>query len=116
MDIGVAQRALCARIGAAFTPVDWNLKLGIVPNFATMHPANGLRHPAEATTCGWFLWSGEELKDDAGFFESMHAYHVRERFPFVATYLALPPGWRFLIAPGHEDVWFDEQLLGVSER
>lgn len=23
-----------------------------------------------------------------------------------------PPGWRFLIAPGHEDVWFDASLLG----
>ena len=23
----------------------------------------------------------------------------------------LPPGWRFLIAPGHEDVWYDGSLL-----
>jgi hypothetical protein len=28
-------------------------------------------------------------------------------------YLALPPGWRFLIATNHEDVWFDAALLDV---
>lgn len=39
--------------------------------------------------------------------------HLRDHAPEVLPYLALPPGWRFLIAPGHEDVWFDEQLLNV---
>ena len=28
-------------------------------------------------------------------------------------YLGLAPGWRFLIAPGYEDVWYDEKLLLV---
>ncbi|WP_459213513.1 immunity protein Imm33 domain-containing protein [Paraburkholderia caribensis] len=26
-------------------------------------------------------------------------------------YLGLPPGWRFLIAEGYEDVWEDAKLL-----
>jgi hypothetical protein len=26
----------------------------------------------------------------------------------------LPPGYRFLVAPGHDDVWFDEELPAVS--
>ena len=30
-----------------------------------------------------------------------------------AEMLGLGPGWRFLIAPGHEDVWFDANLLNV---
>lgn len=25
--------------------------------------------------------------------------------------LGLAEGWRFLIAPGHEDVWYDASLL-----
>jgi hypothetical protein len=29
----------------------------------------------------------------------------------VSLYLALPAGWRFLLAPDHEDVWFDVNLL-----
>jgi hypothetical protein len=29
-------------------------------------------------------------------------------------YLSLPPGWRFLIAPGHEDVWEDQSLFDMN--
>ena len=36
------------------------------------------------------------------------------RLPEVLPYLALPPGWRFLLAPDYQDVWFDESLLDVS--
>jgi hypothetical protein len=35
--------------------------------------------------------------------------------PSILPYLALPPGWRVLLAPGYEDVWFDGELL-KSER
>jgi hypothetical protein len=26
-------------------------------------------------------------------------------------YFGLEPGWRFLLAPGYEDVWYDATLL-----
>jgi hypothetical protein len=32
----------------------------------------------------------------------------------VFPYLALPPGWRFLLAPGYEDVWYDPTLLDLD--
>jgi len=51
------------------------------------------------------------LSDDPDFFRPLHVEHVAEWCPEVQPYLALPPGWRFLIAPGHEDVWFDPALL-----
>jgi hypothetical protein len=38
-----------------------------------------------------------------------------ERCPRALKYLALPPGWRFLDAPGHEDIWRDATLLGLDE-
>jgi hypothetical protein len=28
-------------------------------------------------------------------------------------YLGLAPGWRFLVAPGYKDVWFDAKLLNI---
>ena len=43
----------------------------------------------------------------------LHVGHLAERLPDVMPYLALPPGWRFLLAPGREDVWYDESLLNV---
>ncbi|WP_203899693.1 immunity protein Imm33 domain-containing protein [Virgisporangium aliadipatigenens] len=47
-------------------------------------PINGLRHPLR------------------------HLVHQR---PELMVYLALPAGWRFLLAPGYEDVWSDGSLL-----
>jgi hypothetical protein len=41
----------------------------------------------------------------------LHAAHLEDELPEVLSFLALPPGWRFLIAPGHEDVWYDGTLL-----
>ena len=41
------------------------------------------------------------------FFRPTHAAHLIDRCPEVMPMLGLPEGWRFLLAPGHEDVWFD---------
>ena len=75
---------------------------------------NGLRHPVEGTTCGWYLWAGEgELDQSPDYFQPVHVEHLRERCPEILPYLGLPPGWRFLIAPGYSDVWDDPGLLTV---
>jgi hypothetical protein len=74
-------------------------------------PVHGLRHPPEEETSGWYVWTGD-LSDAADFFSPWHASHLIERCPELAHLLDLPPGSRFLIAPGHEDVWQDPSLLG----
>jgi hypothetical protein len=76
-------------------------------------PLNGLRHPPENDASGWFLWFGKELSQAPDFFKPVHLSHLGELCADAVPYLALPPGWRFLIAPDHEDVWFDRQLLDV---
>ena len=77
---------------------------------AGVRPLHGLRHPPVGDTCGWYVWAGD-LSDDAGFFQAMHVEHVTEALPLIAPYLSLPPGWRFLLADGYEDVWEDQTLL-----
>lgn len=87
-------------------------KVGVARNVrSALWPINGLRHPAAGDTSGWFIWAGEELSVSADFFVPLHVAHLNEWRPDVLPYLDLPPGWRFLIAPGYEDVWFDESLL-----
>ena len=111
-DIQTLQRALCQKYNAGYYPLDLNLKLGISTNFFSgALPLNGLRLPPEGALCGWFLWAGEELSDADDFFQPLHAYHLLEYRTEVVRYLALPPGWRFLVAGDYEDVWYDEQLL-----
>jgi len=74
---------------------------------------NGLRHPAQGDTSGWYLWCGEEFSTSTEFFQPLHASHVYEEFPDLGKLLGLPPGYRFLIAGDYVDVWYDPSLLNV---
>ncbi len=86
-------------------------KVGIARNIKTGQvPINGVRCLPENGTSGWYIWAGETMPDDADFFVPLHLSHLGDWCPDVLPYLELPPGWRFLIAPGHEDVWFDPQV------
>jgi hypothetical protein len=115
MDLVKEQRAVCTRFG-----VDWyesppHLKLGVTKDVRTdLQPINGLRHPPQGDTTGWYIWSGEmPCPDDLGLWVPLHVSHLSEWCPRVLPYLGLPPGWRFLLAEGYEDVWEDKSLLKV---
>jgi hypothetical protein len=110
-----AQREICHRFGSPWTPAREDLKVGIAANVSHgLDPINGLRHPPEGETTGWYIWAGDAIGSDDDFFEPVHVEHLPEICPAVLPYLGLAPGWRFLIAPGYEDVWFDASLLDVS--
>ena len=109
-----AQAAVCARFGAEPSGVRPGQKVGIARNVLDgLMPVNGLRHKPKCDTSGWYIWAGEQLSDDPGFFIALHVQHLAEWCPAALPYLALPPGWRFLVAPGYEDVWPDQSLLQV---
>ena len=74
-------------------------------------PVNGLRHPFSGDTAGWYIWCGEQFSESADFFRPICVEHMIEKLPLVADFLALPPGYRFLIADGYRDIWFDASLL-----
>ncbi|MBK1707381.1 hypothetical protein [Halochromatium glycolicum] len=109
-----SQKEVCERYGAACHPSPSDMKVGIALNVREgITPINGLRHPPEGDTTGWYIWAGEELPSDPDFFKPLHVEHLSDWCPQVQKYLGLPPGWRFLIAGDYEDVWFDETLLEV---
>lgn len=109
------QRELCRRLPAEFFAAPPTCKLGIALNVRHgMLPINGLRHPPSAGTSGWYIWAGEEFSTEADFFKPLHIEHLDGWAPEIKKYLGLPPGWRFLIAPGYEDIWFDEKLLRLD--
>ena len=107
-----SQRAVCERFGVAPMEAPDDLKLGIAL-VDSEGPIHGLRHPLEGDTSGWYVWRGEFSEADA-FFSPLHIRHLATRLPEIVPYLALPPGWRLLLAPGCEDVWYDESLLDVG--
>ncbi|MEI5681373.1 MULTISPECIES: immunity protein Imm33 domain-containing protein [unclassified Mesorhizobium] len=111
-DLELLQRVLCVRFEAQFYGCDLRLKLGVSRAVRErLRPLNGLRMPPENGTSGWYIWAGEAFSDADDFFVPLHGEHLDEWAPAVLPYLALPPGWRFLIDGSYEDVWHDEQLL-----
>ena len=105
------QRTVCERYGAGVMAPEVTYKVGVSESALRGEwPLNGLRHAPESGTTGWFLWSGE-LSDDPDFFKPIHFYHLLAGCPAALPFMALPPGWRFLVAPGYEDVWYDDDLL-----
>jgi len=106
---------MCVQYGSEFENCNPDDELGISNSAVELEfPLNGLRHPPSDGTTGWFVWGGIELSDDSNFFQPIHAKHVTEICPIIWKYLGLAPGWRFLIAPDHQDVWFDQSLLEVN--
>lgn len=106
------QRALCNRFNAEPDYPAAGSKLGVSRDVRSgTQPVNGLRHPAGKGSNGWYIWVSEmfPIGDDA--FLPLHVEHISDWIPSVELYLALPPGWRFLVADGYEDVWYDETLL-----
>jgi hypothetical protein len=93
------QIEICKRFNTAYEPLDLDSKLGVSANFFSGEfPLNGLRHPAQADTCSWYLWAGEILSEAEDFFRPLHVRHLVEKRSEVVKYLALPAGWRFLVA------------------
>jgi hypothetical protein len=108
------QKDVCRKFGANFLQCDGSLKVGISKDFDPLQfPINGLRHPPEGDTTGWYIWSGEKFSEEPDFFVVLHAWHLPDQYPELVKYLGLGPGWRFLFAPGHEDVWYDANLLNL---
>jgi|SRR6478609_7715696 len=107
---------ICERLGARPRPPTGSDKVGMALATLADSPLHGLRHAPGEGTCGWYIWGVEVESDkqDANFFSPLHVAHLHEVCPAVLPYLTLPPGWRFLIAAGHEDVWEDPELAGLS--
>jgi len=108
------QIEVCKKYNASFVDAPIFMKVGIAFNVKEgLMPINGLRHPIEGDTSGWYIWAGEEFSEDPNFFIPLHIEHLADWCPEVIKYLGLAPGWRFLFAPGYEDVWEDKSLLEI---
>lgn len=83
-----------SRYGAKPSPVLAGETLGVSRDVGNvLLPVNGLRHPPAGRTCGWYVWAGEELSDDADFFLPRHLEHLGPIAQYLRPYLELPPGW-----------------------
>jgi hypothetical protein len=107
------QKEVCKKYDSKWTPINKNLMVGVSDNLIS-DPINGLRHPNDKGTTGWFIWTGD-YSDADDFFKPMCAEHLLQVRPQIIKYLGLDVGFRFLAdSNGHEDVWYDETLKQVD--
>jgi hypothetical protein len=104
------QRDICQRFGASYLPPEMSEKVGIALSSLGILPLNAARIVPKNGTCGWYIYGGEQ-SSDSDFYHPLCVAHLTEQCPNIVPYLALPPGWRVLLAPDYEDVWFDGELL-----
>ncbi len=89
-------------------------KVGFARSTIGLFPVHALRILPAGGTSGWYIWAGGEMSSDPDFFQPLHISHLDQYCPEIMPYLGLPPGWRVLLAPNHEDVWFDAGLIGTE--
>jgi hypothetical protein len=104
------QTDICQRFGAEYMPPKVDQKVGISLGSLKTLPLHALRVSPQNGTCGWYIYGGE-CSTDANFYQPLHVTHLVDYCPNIVPYLALPPGWRVLLAQDYEDVWFDGELL-----
>ena len=108
------QQKVCEKYGVPYCPAEPSSKLGVADNVTqALLPINGLRHPETHLTNGWYIWAGETFSTEPDFFKPLHIEHIQEWCPLAERFLALPPGYRFLVSLDYEDVWFDRSLLDI---
>ncbi|WP_430543788.1 immunity protein Imm33 domain-containing protein [Xanthomonas sacchari] len=107
-----SQTEICKKFQSLFDPPGEDERVDVALSTLPQVPLNALRHPRKKDTCGWYVWGGE-LSDHPDLFQPLHVHHLVAHVPSIVPYLALGPGWRVLLAPGHVDVWYDTALLAV---
>ena len=111
-DLKEEQQKVCERYQSPGFFCGEEEKLGIALKSLTKSPIYGVRRARKDDTCGWYLWAGE-FSDSEDFFSPMHVGHISEILPIAQKYLALAPGFKFIIDKnGYEDVWYEPESNG----
>ena len=107
-----SQKKICRTNNSIWKPINKMLKVGVSADL-DKDPINGLRHPSEPGTSGWFIWTGE-YSEAADFFQPICAEHLLQRRPDIIKFLGLDVGFRFLShRNNYVDIWFDEDLKNI---
>jgi hypothetical protein len=101
------QRKICEKYESPVFLCAKELKAGVAMKTIGTEPLYGVRVPPTEGTCGWLIWGGE-YSEDLNFYDAVHVEHLPDLIPHAMKYLALAPGFRFVIdKDGYEDVYFE---------
>jgi len=102
------QREICERYGSLVIYPNEHLKIGVALQTKGKLPVRGDRLQPENGTDGWYIWAGDDFSEDPDFYQPVHIVHLHEIWPELIPYLALAPGYHFVIDDkGYEDIWYE---------
>lgn len=100
------QQRICRTYGAGFEPPPPHSKVGIALHTLDRIPIHGVRLPPTETTCGWYIYAGDEWSDADDFYSPLCVEHLPEYCKHALPFVCLPPGWQFMTdGMGFVDVW-----------
>jgi hypothetical protein len=103
------QHAECAERQSNFVPPAHDHVAAVSPGVFDGGPVEGVRYAPEGPLSGWWLMSNDYDLDTSSGIHPEHLFHVTDRRPDIARYLALEPGFCFSQNSGR--VWFDDAVL-----
>jgi len=106
--LSAQQQSICRTYGAAFDPPVAGTKVGIALQTMGRLPVHGVRLSPTETTCGWYIYAGEEWSEDPSFYQPLCVEHLPKYCEVALPFLGLPPGWKFMAdGLGFVDVWYE---------
>lgn len=107
------QHEVCERFGAPFTPPRADQMVAVSVGVYEGDPVQGVRYHAPDHMTGWYATTAR-FNGDTRTLTVEHLYHLTAKRPDLARYVALPPGYRFDMTGGSDDVWFDVGVAAES--
>ncbi|MEI8644369.1 hypothetical protein P4S60_01650 [Pseudoalteromonas sp. Hal040] len=108
-ELTAVQHECCLNYKAKYTPIDQECMVVISDGVYEGLPLEGVRYHSPKHMTGWWLTT-DEYNGDISSLKMVHFTHIVEYRPEVAIYMALPPGYRFMLGGEQEHVWFDEEV------
>ena len=106
------QKEICIKYGAIPCACSNADSMLIAKESIGLLPINGMRRQAHRGESGWTVWCGADIPaDEETFFSELPAFNIQRSLAEAYQFLALPPGYRFLIAGAFAKAWFDPGLL-----
>jgi hypothetical protein len=104
------QKKCCEHYKAPFTPISAEQLVVISDGvYEREIPIEGVRYDSPSHMSGWWLTT-DRYNGDTDSLNTVHYRHILEARPEIATYMALPFGYRFKLGGNDEHVWFDETI------
>ncbi|WP_425413063.1 immunity protein Imm33 domain-containing protein [Micromonospora citrea] len=112
--VPAAQRDTCRRFTVEPVPPRQRTMVGLALSRPRhMEPLNALRHPTAGNGNGWFVWRGPAIPQEDDNFCTLARRAPGRTRPGAWAVSRPSPGWGVVLAPGYEDVWYDETLLNI---